>query len=162
MKDIYWIRHNAQPQVAIVARPRGDEWLEEDLASLKRGGIDILVSLLTKDEAIDLGLAHEGQLAASLGLDFISYPIPDRTTPAGEESFRGLITQLADAVRTGKRVGAHCRGCIGRATVTTAALLIQLGIRPADALSMIEEARGCSVPDTVEQLNWILSFKPER
>ena len=47
MKDIYWIGHDEHPHLAIVARPRGDDWLEEDLANLKRGGIEILVSLLT-------------------------------------------------------------------------------------------------------------------
>jgi protein-tyrosine phosphatase len=162
MKDIYWIPHDEPPRLAIVARPRGDEWLETDLLNLKHGGIDVLVSLLMPDEAASLGLAAESSTAQSLGLDFISHPIPDRTTPASGERFRQLVTRLVEAIEAGKRVGAHCRGCIGRATVTTAAVLIQLGVRPAEALAMIEEGRGCPVPDTVEQLNWILSFEPRR
>jgi len=162
MKNIYWIRHDEQPRLAIVARPDGEEWLEEDLASLKQGGIDVLVSLLMPDEAVDLGLAHEGDLARQNGMEFISYPIPDRTTPANDESFRRLIMKLVDSVRMGKHIGVHCRGSIGRSTVTTAAVLIQLGRKPADALKMIEEARGCYVPDTREQLTWILNFEPER
>jgi protein-tyrosine phosphatase len=162
MKDIYWIRHDKQPRLAIVARPRGDDWLEADLANLKREGIEVLVSLLTPDEGVDLGLAAEGKLAESMGIDFISYPIPDRTTPAGEDGFRRLVARLAEAVQKGKRIGAHCRASIGRSSVTTAAVLIQLGVRPEEALAMIEEARGCQVPDTVEQLQWILSFEPER
>jgi len=162
MKDIYWIPHHDPPRLAIVARPGGDECLEADLLGLKRGGIDILVSLLMPDEAASLGLAAEGSIAQSVGLDFISHPIPDRTTPANEKSFRYLVARLVDATEAGKRVGAHCRGCIGRATVTTAAVLIQLGVGPAEALAMIEQARGCAVPDTVEQLDWILSFEPRR
>ena len=162
MKDIYWIRHDEKPRLAIVACPRGGDWLETDLAKLKQGGIEILVSLLTPEEAVDLGLTAEGDLANQAGIEFISYPIPDRTTPAGEESFRRLVARLVDAVSVGKHVGAHCRGCIGRATVTTAAVLIQLGLRPAEALALIEEARGCQVPDTAKQLSWILRFEPER
>jgi protein-tyrosine phosphatase len=162
MKDIYWIRHAEPPRLAIAARPWGDEWLEEDLANLKRCGIDVLVSLLVLDEAADLGLAAEGELARKAGIDFISYPIPDRTTPVVSEGFGMLISRLAEAVRDGQHVGAHCRGCIGRATVTTAAILIQLGAKPADALALIEEARGCPVPDTPEQQNWILRFEPRR
>jgi len=162
MKDIYWIRHAEPLRLAIVTRPRGDKWLEQDLANLKRGGIDVLVSLLMPDEAADLGLAAEGELARKAGIDFISYPIPDRTTPVVSEGFGMLISRLAEAVRDGQHVGAHCRGCIGRATVTTAAILIQLGAKPADALALIEEARGCPVPDTPEQLNWILRFEPRR
>lgn len=161
MKDIYWIVHSESPSLAIVARPRGDDWLEEELHNLKRGGIDILVSLLMPEEASDLGLSYEAELAQRVGLEFISQPIPDRTTPADEKSFREMIMRLVDAIAAGKRVGAHCRGCIGRATVTTAAVLIQLGAKPVEALAMIEEARGCSVPDTADQLNWILSFEPQ-
>jgi protein-tyrosine phosphatase len=160
--DIYWIRHGEQPQLAIVARPRGDERLEEDLTSLQRGRIEVLVSLLTPDEAIGLGLASEGKLAENLGLEFISHPIPDRTIPTDAESFHLLTARLVEAVGTGKHVGVHCRGCIGRSTVTTAAVLIELGVRPAEALALIEQARGCPVPDTVDQLNWILRFEPRR
>jgi len=162
MKDIYWIGHNEPSRLAIVARPRGDDWLEEDLVNLKHNGIEILVSLLMPYEAADLGLAGERGLAERMGIEFISYPIPDRTTPGDIGGFRLLAARLADAVRAGNGVGAHCRGCIGRATVTTAAVLIQLGFTPTDALTMIEEARGCSVPDTPEQLNWILTFEPRR
>jgi len=162
MKDIYWIEHDEHPSLAIVGRPRGAEWLEQDLGRLRQGGIDVLVSLLTSEEVVDLRLETEGELAAQMGIEFISYPIPDRTTPVAKESFRRLIGRLVDAIGQGKRVGAHCRGCIGRATVTTAAVMIQLGVTPVDALALIEEARGCSVPDTVEQLDWILSFEPQQ
>jgi len=53
----------------------------------------------------------------------------------------------------------HCRGSIGRATVTAACTLIQLGRKPRAALAAIEAARGCAVPDTEEQRSWILSFE---
>jgi protein-tyrosine phosphatase len=161
MKAIYWIPHDTPPRLAIVARPRGNEWLENDLAKLKRDGIEVLLSLLEPDEARDLGLQHERDFAESIGIDFVSYPIPDRTIPVDKAGFHRLITQLAELVRTGTRVGAHCRGCIGRSTVATAAILIHLGIEPAEALALIEDSRGCAVPDTPEQLKWILSFKPE-
>ena len=168
MKDIYWIAHHepprlAHPSLAIVARPRGAFWLEDDLAILKQGGIDILVSLLEPDEAAALGLSAEGELAEKVGIHFLSYPIPDRTVPADSASFRKFIARLVEAVQSGKRVGVHCRGCIGRSTVTAASVLIQLGFTPSDALAMIETARECPIPDTLEQLNWILRFerKPE-
>jgi protein-tyrosine phosphatase len=161
MTDIYWIRHDDEPHLAIVARPRGEDWLEDDLAKLKRGGIDILVSLLQEPEAIDLGLHSEGQLAEQCGMEFISYPIPDRETPGDPASFRQLITRLTNAIRSGKRVGAHCRASIGRSTVVTAAVLVELGIRPNDALVLIRIARGYPVPDTIEQQEWIRRLRPQ-
>ena len=162
MKDIYWIQHHEPPRLAIVARPRGGDWLGADLANLKRGGIDILISLLEPQEACYLGLQNEGKTAERAGIEFISYPIPDRTTPGEEAGFRRLIARLADLVKAGKRIGAHCRGCIGRATLMVAALLIQLGVKPAEALALVEQARGCTVPDTAEQLDWIHNFHPQQ
>jgi protein-tyrosine phosphatase len=161
MKNIYWIRHAEPPQLAIIARPRGDGWLEGDLAALKRDGIDVVVSLLTAPEAEELGLSKEQETAGSVGLQFISYPIPDTQTPSDLKSFNRLILQLVNAVQSGKTVGAHCRGCIGRATVTTAAVLIELCWNAEEALALIEQSRGCQVPDTIEQKNWIRRYMPE-
>jgi protein-tyrosine phosphatase len=159
--DIYWIPYDQHPRLSIVARPRGDDWLKDDLAYLKREGVDVLLSLLEPQEGIYLGLQYERDIARSVGLEFISYPIPDRTTPEDEDGFRRLVAQLLELIGQGKRIGVHCRGCIGRSTVVVASVLIQLGVRPADALALVEQARGCVVPDTEEQLNWILNFQPE-
>jgi protein-tyrosine phosphatase len=162
MKDIYWIQHDEAPRLAIVARPRGDDWLKDDLAYLKREGIGVLLSMLEPQEAIYLGLEHEDEVARSVGLEFISHPIPDRTTPEDEDGFRRLVARLVGLIREDKGVGVHCRASIGRSAVVVAAVLIQLGIEPADALALTEKARGCVVPDTLEQREWILNFKQER
>jgi protein-tyrosine phosphatase len=161
MTNIYWIRHAKPPRLAIVARPRGDSELKEDLTALKRGGIDVVVSLLTTQDEHELGLAREREIANELGLQYVSYPIPDGTTPSDVKSFRQIILELVDAIRSGKKVGAHCRGCIGRATVTTASVLIELGWDADDALKLIQQARGWPVPDTVEQRNWIRRYATE-
>jgi protein-tyrosine phosphatase len=159
MKSVWWVDEGRNPRVAIVPRPRGDDWLEEDLASLKKAGIDVLVSLLRADEAEELGLAEEGAIAERLGMRFISYPVPDRCTPHDGSGFRKLVSELAEAVKEGHRVGAHCRACIGRSTVLIASVLIAQGMDPEDALLRIAQARECFVPDTPEQREWILQFR---
>jgi hypothetical protein len=160
MKSIYWIQHGPKPSLAIVARPRGEDWLYGDLLAIKSSGIDILVSLLEPDEAIDLGLGREGDLAQKAGMEFVSFPIVDRTTPENRQNFCKLISRLTEALRTGKHVGVHCRGSIGRSTVIAASILIESGWNAVEALRMIEEARGCRVPDTDAQQRWILNFTP--
>ena len=159
MKSVWWISEGQNPRVAIVARPRGDDWLEDDLAGLRHAGIDVLVSLLRDDEAEELGLAEEGAIARRVGMRFISYPVPDRCTPQDEAGFGRLVAELADLVKAGRRVGAHCRGCIGRSTVLTASMLIALGMDAEEALLRIEAARECYVPDTQAQRDWILRFQ---
>jgi protein-tyrosine phosphatase len=161
MKTALWIEEAKPSRLAIVLRPRGGEWLQADLEMARDAGIDVLVSLLTPQDSEELGLPDEGRIARQLGMRFISYPILDRCTPSNLASFRELIADLRDQVRAGKSVGAHCRGCIGRATVLIASVMIALGWDADDALRRIERARGFPVPDTPEQLEWILNFSPE-
>ena len=68
MKDAYWIGERAETKLAIVLRPRGGDWLETDLQRLKREGVDVLVSMLTPEEELELGLSREKELAARSGL----------------------------------------------------------------------------------------------
>lgn len=161
MRTVLWL-HEAEPsQLAIVLRPRGGDWLSDDLQIARDEGITVLVSLLTAADNEDLDLTDEGKIARDLGMRFIAHPIPDRETPADLAGFRRLVRELRDLVRSGHRVGAHCRGCIGRATVLLASVMIALGWDAEAALRVIERARGFPVPDTPEQLRWILDFEPE-
>lgn len=160
MNGIYWIEDDRHWRLAIASRPRPDDWLRNDLASLRAGGVDVLVSLITPEEADELGLSQESELAEQYGMTFLSYPIPDRHTPPDPAGFRRFVSDLADMVRAGKNVAAHCRGCIGRSTVLIASVMITLGAQPEEALALIERSRGCMVPDTPEQREWILSFQP--
>ena len=159
MSDIFWIGGNPPPGLAIVARPQGQEWLNDEMRDLKRGGIDTLVSLLEKHEAEWLGLGDEPAAAARAGIEFLSYPIRDTHVPTRVASFRTFVADLAARLRNGEHIGVHCRGSIGRATVTAACTLIHLGWKPRDALNAVEETRGCPVPDTEEQRAWILAYE---
>jgi protein-tyrosine phosphatase len=159
MSDIFWIDGNPPPGLAIVARPRGTDWLDDEMLQLKRGGIDTLVSLLEKREAEWLGLEDEETAAQQVGIAFLSHPIPDTHVPTSTASFRTFVIDIADRLRRGERIGVHCRGSIGRATVTAACTLIHLGWKPGDALVAVEATRGCPVPDTEEQRAWIMAYE---
>ena len=159
MNDIFWIEGNPPTSLAIVLCPLEGDGLEDELFEMKCDGIETLVSLLEQDEADMLGLGEEGHLAEKIGLRFLSHPIPDVHVPANTADFQAFVADLADRLRAGEHIGVHCRGSIGRATVTAACTLIQLGWIPKDALAAIEAARGLSVPDTREQEDWILRYK---
>lgn len=159
MNDIFWINGNPPPPLAVVLRPRGDS-LKDELLQMKQGGIQTLVSLLEEEEAASLGLAQEGSVAGQIGLQFVCFPIPDVHVPPNPDAFRKFVAGLAGRLSAGVRVGVHCRGSIGRSTVTAACTLIHLGWAPKAALDAIAAARGLAVPDTQEQKDWILSYKP--
>jgi protein-tyrosine phosphatase len=156
---VLWIEGKEPVGLAIVLRPRGGDGLKDDLAGIKQSGVETLVSLLEGNEALWLGLKDEGPLAEAVGMHFVSYPILDVHVPDDAAAFRDFVADLADRVRSGERIGVHCRGSIGRSTVTAACVLIHLGWKPKAALAAIEKARGCPVPDTVEQRRWILKYK---
>jgi protein-tyrosine phosphatase len=159
VNDIYWIAGNNQPHLAIVMRPRGEDWLEPELERLKASGVDTLVSMLEPWEAEMLGLAAEGDLATESGIDFVSFPIPDRQLPEDARKFRAFAADLARRLSAGEHIGIHCRGCIGRATIAAACALMHLGWDAQSALAAIAHARGVPVPDTPEQESWILSYE---
>ncbi len=161
MSDVFWINGSPPPSLAIVTCPQGNSWLKDGLLHIRQSGVETLVSLLEKDEAAWLGLAQEGALAREAGMQFLSYPIPDVHVPPNVLTFRSFVTFLAIRLRAGERIGMHCRGSIGRAPLTAACTLIHLGWKATDALTAIEAARGCRIPDTEEQLHWILDYKAQ-
>jgi protein-tyrosine phosphatase len=155
VKDVCWI---AETGLAIVMRPRGGDWLETDIARLQNAGIQTIVSTVEDWEAAELGLSSERDLCEALGMRFISYPLPDRSTPRDLKGFRAFVKSLAERLSGGEKIGVHCRGCIGRSTVVTASTLIIMGWTSLNALDAIEAARGCSIPDTEQQRDWIVEF----
>jgi len=160
VKEVFWINDEHSPHLAIVLRPRGDDWLEDEMRRLRANGIETVISMLEQEEAEFLGLANEQLAAQRAALRFLNCPIPDRQVPADIQGFRNFVTGIAHRLNDGEHIGVHCRGCIGRATILSACVLIHLGWRPEDALTAIEKARGTLVPDTPEQAAWIMSFKP--
>src|SRR5437016_6316142 len=64
--EIFWIAEVPTGRLAVLPRPRGGDWLEDEVRSLRACGVDVLVSLLTRDEAMELDLAGEpGSCAAA-------------------------------------------------------------------------------------------------
>ena len=86
--------------------------------------------------------------------------MPDHSLPQDEAAFRELVSGLANRLRDGENIGIHCWASIGRATMVAACTLIHLGWDPNAALDAVEAARGCRVPDTREQEEWILNYNP--
>ncbi len=159
MSKIFWIDCEPKIPLAIVLCPKGDEMLADEIAQLKQGGIDTIVSLLEKDEAAWLGLKGESSMVSLNGMQFLSHPFPDANVPLDPVAFRVFVAGLASRLQAGEKVGIHCRGSIGRSTIVAACTMIHLGWTPRKALAVIEDARGCPVPNTSQQEQWILDYK---
>jgi len=156
--QLYWIPNSSPGRLAISARPRGEDWLEDEVAGWRKQGIDIVVSLLTPDENKELGLKDEASFSTVRGLRFISFPIEDRSVPSSLSKLEQLVAQLGSEIQRGKNIAVHCRQGVGRSSLISAALLISAGEDLDEILRAISQARGLEVPETREQLRWLEEF----
>ena len=155
LTELYWIDGPWPGKLAISARTRGGDWLEDEMRGWRRNGIDTVVSLLTPAEMEDLALQHEARHSNEHGLRFLSLPIEDRSVPRSEAEVFQLLEQLERELAQGRNVVIHCRQGVGRSGLIAASLLIARGVSPTEAMQRISAARGVSVPETAEQHAWI-------
>lgn len=153
---IYWLHtYDGGNRLGIMARPRGNEWLEQEIKQFKTSGVDVIVSLLEKEEIYELGLREEGQYCTHHELDFIHFPIKDRSVPVSVADTNKVVLSIHNALMQGKDVVIHCRMGIGRSAIIAGAVLLKTGGRAADILKHIGQVRGLTVPDTEEQVAWL-------
>jgi hypothetical protein len=137
---VYWVPNDRLGRIGIMSRPRGGDWLEDEIRGLRSAGVDVLVSLLTQ----------EADLCIQNGIEFLSFAIQDRGVPNLDSDAPRFLARKAAVV--------HCRMGVGRSAVWAACLLAGQGVAVGQAFKLIADARGCSVPDTLEQRAWVDSY----
>jgi protein-tyrosine phosphatase len=154
-KELYWVDGPWRGKLAMAARPRGGDWLQGDLSLWKQAGADMVFSLLTTEEERDMDLREEGDEAERVGMEFLSFPIPDRQIPNSDAKWSDTLEQVTRTLSEGKNVIVHCRQGIGRSGLAAACLLVRKGTSPGAAVEIVSAARGVSIPETTEQRDWI-------
>jgi protein-tyrosine phosphatase len=127
------------------------------IVDLRSKGVDFVLSMLPVTEARDLGMQDEAALCTAQGMTFHSHPIPDFGLP-DLEPFIGLIADVQARLERGQSGAIHCRAGIGRTGMAAACTLVGMGHSADVAIRMVSEARGVSIPDTVEQGEFIALF----
>lgn len=152
---LHWVNGPWPGKFAVAARPRGGDWLGEEIAAWRQAGVNTVVSLLTPEEEQDLDLQNERGEVGRHGMEFISVPIPDRQAPPSQSAVVGTLENLDAKLATGKNVVIHCRQGIGRSGLIGACLLITKGLSSGAAVDSVSAARGMPIPETEEQRRWI-------
>lgn len=152
--DIFTIASVGQGSIAVCTRPRGGDWLEDDLGSLARAGIHVVVSALTDEENTELELRGEASGCTSLGLTFLRLPIADRDTPPNFNAALRSLQEVQERLHRGQHAVIHCRQGIGRSCMLVAAILVLEGLGVEDAWNLVQQKRGRPVPDTPAQRAW--------
>jgi len=153
--EVYWVLGPWPGRLGVVPRPRGGDWLADEVRSWRASKIDVVASLLAPDEIAELDLQAEEALARREGLEYYAFPIPDYSVPQSRTELLRFLGPLEEALESGKNVAVHCRAGIGRSSIVVASLLVSAGLDPEEAFRRIEKARGRPVPDTPEQREWV-------
>jgi hypothetical protein len=156
--EFYWIDGAWRGRLAIMPRPRGGDWLEDEISTWQHIGIGLIVCALTMEETAELDLRREREICEKAGIDFIAFPIADRGLPPSMNAALDLARRVEQRLAQGEKVVIHCRQGIGRAALLAACVLAASGVDPALAWARIVAARGCAVPDTNEQREWVVRF----
>src|SRR5262245_65165290 len=104
LTQIYWVPLDQRGALGLMPRPRGGDWLEDEISALARAGVSTLVSLLEPAEEEELDLIQERAAAEAVGMTFVSLPIPDRGVPSDSGAGVAVAASVAQAVAAGGRV----------------------------------------------------------
>ena len=152
---LYWVDGPWPGRLALSARPRGGDWLADEIAAWRGVDLDTVLSLLTPDEEKDLDLSNEAHEVKRMGMKFLSLPIPDREVPQSESQITATLEKLDADLSAGKNVVVHCRQGIGRSGLVAACLLVTKGFSPGAAVESLSATRGTPIPETPEQRRWL-------
>jgi protein-tyrosine phosphatase len=152
---LHWVDGPWPGKFALAARPRGGEWLDDEIQSWQREGVGSVFSLLTPEEEIALDITAEASTVRTHGLRFYSLPILDREVPKSEIQLSQALWRLDSELEAGCNVVIHCRQGVGRTGLVAACLLVMNGMQPETAVQRLTIARGVPIPETQEQRRWI-------
>jgi protein-tyrosine phosphatase len=158
LTEPFWIDLKSEGRLGIMPRPRGGEWLPDEVQGWRNVGVNIVISLLEQSEIDELELTAEPELCGRCNIQFVHFPIPDRGVPSSIESAEQLSRLISARIAKGESVAVHCRAGLGRSATVAASILICLGFEPPSALEDIARARGIGVPDTADQRIWVSTF----
>lgn len=153
---IYWLHPYAHgAKLGIMARPRGDDWLDEEIGNLRKQNVKLLISLLESHEIRELRLEHEESLCSKHGIAYLNFPILDRHVPVTGNKTDDFIKTIQEKLDIGHSTVIHCRMGIGRSSIIAGAIMLKTIRHPKNILIHISNIRGLSVPDTAEQIKWL-------
>jgi protein-tyrosine phosphatase len=130
---IHWVTKSA----AGLRQPGLHGELAADLTSVRRAGIDVLVTL-----TVDPLPQHQLLLR---GIHSHHFPIVGMGVPLLEAAL-ALCEELALKVRLGSKIGFHCTAGVGRTGMMLACHLVSRGVPAADAIVRV---RG-SIPRAIQ------------
>ena len=159
---LHWVQNIVPHRLALTSCPIRTIDLNEQVATWRDAGVEVVASLLELREADDYGVAKESTICETFGIEFLSFPIPDHGIPRSEQDAALLIDRIHASLIADKAVAIHCYAGIGRTGIIAACVLNQIGIPVSDVFDLLHVSRGCVMPESYEQREWVKRFIASR
>lgn len=138
-----------------------DRDLKLDLEAIAAWNAAAVVTLIEEHEFAMLSVTDLGQAVRDHHMTWHHLPIRDVSVP--DEAFEDAWTQVGAGLRAilrdGFNVLVHCKGGLGRAGLTAARLLIELGMDPEVALTAVRKVRPGAI-ETPSQVRYVRQLRP--
>jgi protein-tyrosine phosphatase len=156
---IFSVSANGDTKIGVMARPRGGDWLCDEIRAISEDGYSVVVSLLTDSEQIELELVDEGRHCEELGVKFVRLPIEDMRVPSLDGPTLEVLDTLRQLHSAGNWIAVHCRAGIGRSPMIAACVMLSRSCNVTSAFHQLSAARGMKVPETPEQREWAVAYE---
>lgn len=154
INSIYKIEGLCDDQFAIMPHPQGGYFLEQGIEEIKVAGYEIVVSMLTSEEQVELELLAEGEVCQDKGILYLNFPIRDEVADSDRNVLQ-FIDSLALLQKKNRKIVFHCRGGVGRSSMMLSLLAARLGVKPEVSFELITQSRGERAPETEFQRQWV-------
>jgi protein-tyrosine phosphatase len=137
--------------------------LETDLDAIAAWGARLVLTLVEPSELIALRVPALGAEVERRGMAWRHLPIADHSVPgdAFEVAWVSEGREIRNLLEEGSNVLVHCKGGLGRAGMVAARLLVELGMEPDKAISLVRTARQGAI-ETPSQLGLVRRTIPLR
>ena len=118
--------------------------LDLDLDVIQHWGATALINLIEDQEFDRLSVRGLGNAVENRHMEWWHLPIQDGSPPGPvfETAWGDAGGAIRNRLGSGFDVLIHCRGGLGRAGTIAARLLVELGMRPDEAVRRVRDARG--------------------
>lgn len=149
------IVHPALPAAGrLFAGPRPDPPYPDAMATLRGGGVTVVISLLGEGE---LPTALE-RAYADAGLALRRFPIADFGVPTDAAAFRSFLERMLVDLRAGEGIYVHCAMGRGR-TGTAVACLLALAGAEGDPVALTRVLYRRDTVETAGQRAFVAGFR---
>ena len=132
----------ACPGVRVSESSWGKRNVRRDLQEILRWKANGVVTLMEEHELFHLKLQHLPDLVEKCGLWWRYLPIQDMYVPDErfEKAWQQEGRRLQSLLHNGDRIIIHCFAGLGRTGMIAARILVELGMKPVDAIQRVREA----------------------